>query len=69
MAAWISGEEDMLSDFDRIDAENKGLITPSVVDSINRMGKMDLDPEWIAKQLCLDVSEVEGLLKTSNGKS
>jgi hypothetical protein len=59
----------VLLDFDRIDAENKLLITPLVVDSINRMRKMDLDPEWIAKQLCLDVSEVEGVLKTSNGKS
>lgn len=69
MANWISGEDDMLLDFERIDAENKGLITPSVVDTINRLGNRGLNAEWIAKQLCLDISKVEEVLTACNGKA
>ncbi|MCZ7861680.1 hypothetical protein O9X98_09720 [Agrobacterium salinitolerans] len=63
MANWISGEDDMLIDFDRIDADTQGKVTPSVADSIRHMASMDLDEATIAQFLCLEVKQVEEVLR------
>lgn len=48
---YIDAADDMLIDFDRFDRENRGKLTPSVVDSIIHMAEMDLSVDWISTQL------------------
>lgn len=62
-AKYIDAADDMLIDFDKIDRKNRGSITPAVKDSILRMGEMELDAEWIARQLEVPVQEVQLVLE------
>lgn len=63
---YVDAAGDMLADFDRIDAENEGVITPSVEDSINHMAELDLSAQRIADHMLLDVRQVEEVLKKSS---
>ena len=56
---FIDAADDMLIDFEDTDAENAGVVTPSLKDSIRRMAEMDLPVGWIARQLLLKVEQVE----------
>ncbi|MBD8894372.1 hypothetical protein [Roseibium litorale] len=62
---YIDAADDMLIDFDRIDEENRGKMLPSVVDSIIDMAEMEHSAGWIARQLKLDVNDVEDVLTRS----
>lgn len=68
MTDWISGEEEMLHNFDKIDSDSHGKATPYVKDTIKLLMGMDFDAADIASYLCLDLPQVEAVLaKSSDG--
>ncbi|NTF17712.1 hypothetical protein G6L37_04815 [Agrobacterium rubi] len=63
MTGYISGEEDMLEDLERIDAAlSQGVMTPYLEGSITILAHLEFDVADIAGHLCLEISQVEAVL-------
>jgi hypothetical protein len=60
---YVDATDDMLLDFERIDAANEGVVTPALEGSIKRMAAMELPAKWIAEQLFLEIEKVEEVIR------
>ncbi len=62
---FIDGADDMMLDFEKIDAANRGQLTPYALTSIQAMASFGLAAKFIARQLNLSLEDVEKIRMAS----